>query len=100
MTTVSTSREHQTLVLCLETDRLDVARSVNVKEALRAAVDQSTDPVIVDLKNVNFIDSSGLGALVSLRKFLPPQRPVRLRNANGFVEKVLNLTKLDRVFKD
>ncbi len=55
--------------------------------------------VVVDLGQVQFIDSSGLAALISVLKRLAPGGSLRLAGASSGVISLLQLTRLDRVFK-
>lgn len=94
----STSTEGSATVLTFAVDRLDQAISDSLKLDMRDAIVGHNGPVILDLNRVNFVDSSGIGALVSLRKHVRSDRAVQLRNTSDFVTKVLRMTKLDRVF--
>ena len=97
-TLFSASQDDRGLLLTLTTDRCDLSVAEELKHGMRRAVGSGNQPVTVDMVNVEFIDSSGLGALVSLRKHLGQSRDMRLRNTKPFVEKVMKLTKLDKVF--
>ena len=55
--------------------------------------------VVFALGNVEFMDSSGLGSLVSLLKLLPAGGVVRLAEVNAAIQKVLKLTRLDQVLR-
>ena len=55
--------------------------------------------VTVDLSQVDFIDSSGMGSLLSIHRRLPETHaPVRLINVRPGVQSVLELVRLHRVF--
>jgi len=57
------------------------------------------EQVVLDLKDVDFIDSSGVGALLALQKKIAPQgNPLTLVNANKQVVEVMELLRLHRVF--
>jgi anti-sigma B factor antagonist len=45
---------------------LDVATVSGFREALRDAVRDGAGPVVVDLSEVDFVDSSGLGAIMEM----------------------------------
>jgi anti-sigma B factor antagonist len=47
---------------------------------------------------VNFLDSSGLGAVVAVMKLLMPARKLELAGLTATVEKVFRLTRMDSVF--
>ena len=54
--------------------------------------------VILDLGLVEFLDSSGLGALVAARKLLGEGRMLELAGLTPAVEKVMTLTRMGSVF--
>ena len=86
------------LILRLGASRIDAAGAIDFKEAVRAASETAGSPVILDLGTVTFLDSSGLGALVAVMKFLGPERPLHLASVQPNVAKVLRLTQMDKVF--
>lgn len=87
-------------VLCLEVvdDRIDAAVSVLFKDAFRNATQDHEGRVVIDLANVQFLDSSGLGALVAALKLRPAHSGLELAGLTPIVQKVIALTKMDRVF--
>ncbi|MGP1356986.1 STAS domain-containing protein [Roseicyclus sp.] len=78
--------------------RIDAAVSIRFKDLFGEATEGGPDDVLLDLAEVEFIDSSGLGALVAARKMLGPYRTLALSALHPSVEKVLRLTHMDRVF--
>jgi len=95
---MSTRSDQTGLTLSLHVSRFDASVADVLKAEMKSASMGDGGPVTVDLGSVDFIDSSGLGALVALRKSLTEDRPVVLRNLRPFVRRVLGLTRLDRVF--
>jgi anti-sigma B factor antagonist len=71
---------------------LDMANAPMVAETLDALADTAR-PVIVDLSELDFIDSSGIHAIVCPR----PQQTVVLVCPPGNIQRVLSVTRLDRV---
>jgi anti-sigma B factor antagonist len=62
--------------------------------------DGSVEGVILDLENINYMDSTGLGELVGyLSRFQDSGKRLKLVNPNQTVIKLLQLTRLDLVFK-
>ena len=56
--------------------------------------------VILQMENINYIDSTGLGELVGyLSRYQGSGKRLRMVNPNMTVLKLLKLTKLDEVFK-
>jgi anti-sigma B factor antagonist len=86
------------LVLQLNLERIDAAIAVDFKENVRRAIDGGTGAVILDMSSVDFLDSSGLGAVVAVMKLLGPERPLQLAGLRAPVAKVFRLTRMDRIF--
>ena len=78
--------------------RIDAASAILFKDRLRAAAGEVPGPVVLDLAAVDFIDSSGLGAVVASMKLLGGERPLQLAGLTPAVEKVFRLTRMDSVF--
>jgi anti-sigma B factor antagonist len=70
-----------------------------IKEALRECAEQGHRKVVLNLAELRFMDSSGLGSLVSGSKLLEAQGgQMRIVNARGPVRNVFQITRLDRIF--
>jgi anti-sigma B factor antagonist len=80
------------------TDRIDAAVAIQFKDAMRAATAESSARVVLNLNQVIFVDSSGLGAIVSSMKALGSGRKMDLAGLNPDVNKVFRLTRMDTVF--
>ncbi|TAF10526.1 MAG: STAS domain-containing protein [Nostocales cyanobacterium] len=81
--------------------RLSVLEAVRFKQTCQSLIKPDSHPqqVVIDFQNTIFMDSSGLGALVSNFKYAQEQGIVfLLRNVTPQVMAVLNLTGLDQVF--
>jgi len=78
---------------------VDVYTAPRLKEALVSAIEDGCYNVIVDLEGVGFIDSSGLGVLVSaLRRARENGGAVRLVCTRDNILKIFRITGLDKVF--
>ena len=88
-----------TTVAKLEGARLDAACAETVKSELKHIVDQGNRHLVVDFENVQFMDSSGLGALVGVLKMMGPGGQVEIINPSSSVLKVMKLTRMNKVFK-
>ena len=81
------------------TGRLDVAGAPALKEAIGDLVRNGPAKVVIDMEGVSFVDSTGLGSVVSgLKQLRNAQGELRLAAPNQQVRVVLELTTLDRVF--
>ncbi|ABM60998.1 STAS domain-containing protein [Halorhodospira halophila] len=87
-------------VLQVDVDRLDASEAPAFKRAALEAVDLGVTRMVVDLSRVSFIDSSGLSALLSLRKNIDPAGSVVLAGVHApKVVQLFRVTRLDqRVF--
>jgi anti-sigma B factor antagonist len=92
------TREGNVLIVTVQTDRVDAASAIAFKEEMRGLVNGGPARVILDLSRVTFLDSSGLGAVVAVKKLLGPGRALELSGLAGAVEKVFRLTRMDSVF--
>jgi anti-sigma B factor antagonist len=83
-----------------EGERLDLEVSVEFRATLLQAIADGQRRLVVDLADIEFIDSSGLGALVSALKTLRAQKDgdIRLANLQQPVVALLEVTRLNRVF--
>ena len=86
-------------VLFVREDRLDANNSEELKGEFRSLFESGEKDLIIDLKEVHFIDSSGLGALVSGFKNASAQHgSLKLSNLQSQVKSMFELTRLHRVF--
>lgn len=78
--------------------RLDMLGVSRFKALVTSAVSRRNTPVVVDLSGVDFMDSSGLSALVSgLRTTRQAGSDFRIASAGAQVLAVLVLTKIDQI---
>ena len=94
-----TEAHGEKILVKLMEDRLDAALAVRFKDGLKTLVDDGVDHMILDLSQVAFMDSSGLGALVGHMKYMGTERVFEISGLTPTVEKVFKLTRMDSVFK-
>jgi anti-sigma B factor antagonist len=74
--------------------------SVQLRDAVRGLIGQGKKKILLNLGDVNYIDSSGLGELVSAYTTAKNQQAdVKLLNLTKKVHDLLQLTKLVTVFE-
>lgn len=86
------------LVVRVQDERIDATVAIQFKDRMRELTNGHGGRVVLDLDRVNFVDSSGLGAIVSVMKFLAPARKLELAALTPNVGKVFHLTRMDSVF--
>ena len=85
-------------ILHVVPDRIDASVAIQFKDRFRDLIRDWTGPVVLDLQNVVFLDSSGLGAVVAARKLLGEGRQLALSGLSPAVDKVMRLTRMNAVF--
>jgi anti-sigma B factor antagonist len=87
-----------TLVIQLREESLDASNVQVFKDEIQTLLKQRSR-VVFDLEGVRFIDSSGIGALLScMRQMRERQGEVRLCGLSATVIALFELMRLDRVF--
>lgn len=94
---LSHSQHGDVTVMQVGETRLDASNAIQFKDEFRAGT-QGDGDVILDLGAVNFIDSSGLGAIVAVYKGLGTGRTMALSALQPAVERVMKLTRMNTVF--
>lgn len=89
---------HDAMVVTIVEDRVDAAIAVQFKDAVKDAAETGPVRVILDMQHVQFLDSSGLGAVIGVRKLLGTDRVVELAGLTPAVAKVFRLTRMDTIF--
>lgn len=85
-----------------EIKELGAANSENFRKEARAALPDPVKAIEVDLSQTSFLDSCGLGALISLYKLANNNShpvPFRLLNPTPPIQQLLELTRLHRLFE-
>lgn len=95
---IDSERRDGALLLTVQDARIDAAAAVGFKEQIRQMLIGFDGRVVIDMARVEFLDSSGLGALVAIMKMLDGGRRLELAGCGTMVSKVLALTKMDSVF--
>jgi len=83
-----------------EITELNAGNAGVFRDQVRSALTQAQANIDIDLSQMEFVDSAGLGSLVALRKTACERNGrVRLINPSPHVQQILELTRLHRVFE-
>jgi anti-sigma B factor antagonist len=95
------SREDGDITILTVTGDLVIGEpETTFKKTVTQLLEEGRVNLLVDLSNVGFLDSSGLGALVrALTQSQKEGGQTKLLNAGPQVRKLLQMTKLDSVFE-
>jgi len=97
MLKVRTQKLGGVAILCLQ-GRMAFGETEELSEAVRSQSNASM--VVLDFAQVELIDAGGLGVLLRLREVTESRgTEFRLINVNRLVQQMLELTRLDSVFK-
>ena len=99
METIDAEIDGTTLKIFVKVARLDASTVREFKRECQKIWISKINDVWVDLSQVTFLDSSGIGALLSLYKLLPTSNPsFKLRRVQPAVQAMIELLRLHRIF--
>ncbi len=97
---LTTETRNDIVIIYVKEERLDAHNSGELKSAVQKLYEEGQKNVLIDLKDVRFIDSSGLGALVSgFKNAISHQGNLKLSSLQAQVKSMFELTRLHRVFE-
>ena len=83
-----------------DVNELSATTAPALRDNFRAALKPDTTAVEIELSETKFLDSSGLGALISIQKTMATrQGSICVVNPTSTVVQVLELTRLHRVIE-
>jgi len=88
-----------TTVVVAPEGEVDLASSVQLREGLIAAESAADASLVIDLRGVGFIDSTGIGELVGCqRRCRDAEVTLAFVVPDGTIRKILQVTGMDAVF--
>lgn len=95
---INSRTEAGVLVLTPDEARLDASNAAAIREALIGFIDAGEKAMVLDLSGVRFVDSSALGALISVIKRMDPLGKLAIAGVQPAVARLFSITRMDRVF--
>ncbi len=86
-------------VVKIISDKIVYANSNDFKSAMIDLILKGCNRLLLDLSNVQFIDSRGLGVFISIFKNIEGNGILGICAANETIDKVFEVTKLNKLFK-
>ena len=96
---IDTERQPNVNILTPSVRRLGASVAAAFKEAITREIGDDQKALIVDFSKIDFIDSSGLGTLVSLLKMMNGKGEMTLCALNPGIRNMFTLTRMDRIFR-
>ncbi|MBE3510193.1 MULTISPECIES: STAS domain-containing protein [Enterobacter] len=96
---IDTERHPGVNIMTPSVRRLDASVAAAFKDAVTRELGEDRKALIVDFSKIDFIDSSGLGALVSLLKMMNGKGDMVLCALNPGIRNMFTLTRMDRIFR-
>jgi anti-sigma B factor antagonist len=92
------TRQGDTVVIGVE-GQLVAGNRQQLREAVTSEIERGTRSFVIDFADTGYVDSAGLGALVSLSKRIRESNgSLRLTNLNEDLRTLFELTRLDTLF--
>ena len=85
-------------VIKLASNLLTAETAVDFKKEMKELVEQGVDQIVMDLSNIEFMDSTGLAALVTSVKMVGKKGEFLLSGVKSSILPLFKITKMDSVF--
>jgi len=86
-------------IICYVSGEIDVATSPDLRRLFIRMANEKVKTVILNLKDVSYIDSSGLATFVEgLQRIKGYAGKLKLANLSGKAKSLFEITKLEKVF--
>lgn len=95
---VEERKEGKVLVVKLRNKRLDAQIAMEFKQKMSDYIAKENFHVVLNISEVEFIDSSGLGAIVSALKLLGGRGDLVISGTQDSVMRMFKLTRMNKVF--
>lgn len=92
-------KEEGIRVISLNDTRLDIVNAKELRDYVRSLVSKSSAMIVVDLSEVEYLDSIGIGALFACQEEAKSICPFRVMDAQKDVLNLLKVTRADKAFK-
>lgn len=95
---VEERKEGKVLIVKLLNKRLDAQIAMEFKQIMSDHISKENFYIVLNISEVEFIDSSGLGAIVSALKLLGGKGDLVISGTRDSVMRMFKLTRMNKVF--
>ena len=92
-------KEGNVLIIKLLEKRLDEPVTADFKERIAEFVKRGNESIVLNLSEVSFVDSSGLGSIISSMKMLGQKGDFAICGMQETVLNLFRITKMDKLLK-
>jgi anti-sigma B factor antagonist len=96
---IDTKEEDGRLIVTMNEPRLDAYNADSLKSQLVDIIQKGHKYIVLDVSKLEFIDSKGLGALVTLHKIMNVDGCMCICGMTKHVSNLFRLTRLDKYLK-
>lgn len=94
-----TTRINEDIAIINLRGRLDLASAIDLKNASRKYYSSDNCRMVLNMEKVDFINSPGLGALVSILKEVRSHKGIlKISNPADYVREIFDITQLSSIF--
>ncbi|OGI11365.1 MAG: hypothetical protein A2Y40_05815 [Candidatus Margulisbacteria bacterium GWF2_35_9] len=99
MKNVTTTKKGSVIIMAIDGD-IEFDDSIQLNETFNTIIKKDSAKIVLDLKDCNYIDSSGLGALVEgLKATQKANGDLRLCHLNEDFQEILMMTRIIKYFQ-
>ena len=96
---LNVTRKDGVLIIIPKVKRIDASVATDFKSKLMDFLENGDKVIVINLSEVDFIDSSGLGAMVLILRKIGADGRIKLCKLKEGVKSIFELTRLDEVFE-
>ena len=91
--------EEKNIWVIVPEGEIDIYTSPKLKDTLTRMLKDKEADILIDSKKLDYVDSTGLGALISILKKVKEQdNMIYMENVKPNIRKLFDITNLDKVF--
>lgn len=94
-----TKKVGNVLVVTVAEERLDARTASDLKSTVLDCIEGGETRIVLDLSTIDFVDSTGLGAIVLTRKAIGGSGEIVMTGINDSVMRMFRLTRTDTLFR-
>lgn len=95
---LTTSLDNNILIVKIDEEYLDIKNASEFKTKVTELIDKNVHKIIFNFSKINFVDSTGLGSVVTIIKVLGEKGSIAICDISDTVKEIFWMTRMDKVF--